>query len=180
MVVAGIERLGHVPAQILGIAGERLTDAGQDDLTAHRRREGDHGGHDQDRPRDAPAAHAGCQQRREFVVSLQPRDGEHRAGQRDDRAGRVEKPDQPAPVVGTEHPREPARLGRVRDELLHVREGVDHEVEAGKAHEHDHEGVDHRPGDVAVDEHGRRRGRRLDGGTRGPTMWGVGREGRGG
>ena len=155
MVIAGIERVGGVSAEILRVARKVLAYLRQHDLPVGHGQQAHHGCEDQRRTGDAPAGHTGREQCRELVVPLQPRQRKHGAGQGDHRTGGVEKGDQPVAVVGPQHPSQTARPRGMGDEFLDVREGVDHEREPGQAHEHDHERMQLGSGDVAVDEHER-------------------------
>ena len=155
MVVPRLEGVGRLPLEVLRVAGELVPDAGQHDLPVGHCQQAHDAGKDDRRPGDPPAGHAGSEERRQLVVTLEPGEREHRAGQGDHRARRVEEGDQPVAVVGAEHPGETTGLRGVRDELLHVRESIDHERQAREADEDDQERVELGTGDVAVDEHGR-------------------------
>ena len=153
MVVPGLESLVFVALEVLGVPRESFPDLGENQFSVGAG-EDRHDGREGDRPAgDPPARDPGGEEGGQFVVALEPRQGEHGAGQGNDGACGIEERDQPVAVVLPEHLPQSAPVGRVRDELLHVGEGVDNERQPCQTDKHDHEGVELGAGDVAIDQH---------------------------
>ena len=109
---------------------------------------------DQHRPQHARARDAGREQRRHFMMALDPRDGEHHGHEREDAARAIEERDRAVGVVADQHAEQAAVLVGVVDEVVEVAEGIDHDVQPDEAQKADDQHLHELTQHVAVDDRG--------------------------
>ena len=93
----------------------------------------------------------GAEHRREFAISFQQTDRKDQCHDRKDRVGCVKYRQQKRTVIVDEHSQKAAFAATLRDQIFHIREGMEHDKDARETAKADHERSDKGSQKISID-----------------------------